>query len=202
MKKIGKVLIIAMLIFAFLWGLGVVKDRQTLSDRLIRLHVVGASDSQEDQAVKLQVRDAIIEFLQGKLEGLDVESAEIALKNLLPKLQEIAVNTLKAAGFDQTANVSLEKEAFPTRDYDTFSLPAGVYRSLRITLGEGEGRNWWCVVFPSLCLPATSEDFSDTAAGAGFSDGLTDTLQQKPQYEIRFFFLDCLGWIQNFFHRA
>lgn len=203
MKKIGKLLIITVLLFAVLWSISVVIDRQTLSEKLIRLHVVGASDSQQDQAVKLQVRDAVIDYLQGKLNDLkDVQAAENVLADVLPELQEVANNTLAAAGFDDSAKVTLEKEAFPTRQYDTFSLPAGVYRSLRITIGEGTGRNWWCVVFPSLCLPATSEDFSDTAAGAGFSDGLTDTLQQKPQYEIRFFFLDCLGWIQNLFHRA
>ena len=187
----------------FLWGISLAADRQTLSQKLIRLHVVGATDSQQDQEVKLQVKDAVTEYLYGKLESMqDIDTAENALLELLPELEAIANETLISAGFDKTARVTLDNEAFPTRQYDTFSLPAGVYRSLRITIGEGEGRNWWCVVFPSLCVPATAEDFSDTAAGAGFSDTLTDTLQQKPQYEIRFFFLDCLGWIQNFFHGA
>ena len=87
------------------------------------------------------------------------------------------------------------------RQYDTFALPSGVYESLRISIGEAQGKNWWCVVFPSLCMPAVGENFSDAAAGAGFDDGLTNTLQQKKGYEIRFFLLDWLGWLENLLFR-
>ena len=75
-------------------------------------------------------------------------------------------------------------------------MPAGTYDALRITVGEGQGQNWWCVVFPQLCLPAVSEGFEDTAAGAGFSDSLTGALEGE--YQVRFFLLDCLGWLENF----
>ncbi len=201
MKKIAMVLIALVLIAAFLFGYGIFADRQILSEELIRLHVVGASDSKEDQQVKLQVRDAVIACVEENMAAAEnANDAEAVLQNMLPQLETVANETLESMRFSQRATVSLQKEAFPARDYDTFSLPAGVYRSLRVTIGQGQGKNWWCVVFPSLCIPAASEEFEDTAAGAGFSDTLTDTLQKEPQYEVRFFFLDCLGWLQNFFY--
>ena len=93
--------------------------------------------------------------------------------------------------------VTLGKEVFDTRYYDTFTLPAGVYEALRITIGEGQGKNWWCVVFPTLCVPATSDGFEDVAAGAGFPDALTSALEGESGYELRFFLLDLLGKWQS-----
>ena len=203
MKKIAKILFALFLILGLLWCGTVIADRQTLSDGLIRLHVVGASDTQEDQQVKLQVRDALMEYLQQQIpETEDVESAKAALKGMLSQLEETANEVLTAAGVADRAKVTLTEEEFPTRNYDTFSLPAGIYHSLRVTIGEGQGKNWWCVVFPSLCMPATTEGFADTAAGAGFSDSLSGALQGQPGYEIRFFLLDCMGWLQNLFSKG
>ena len=200
MKKILRFSIIGALVFSLIWTFGLVADRMYLNANLFRLHVVANSDSPEDQAIKLQVRDAIMESLQDMMHSFsDVESAKAYLKTQLENLQIIANEVLEAAGVEDRAKITLTKEAFSTRDYDTFSLPAGVYESLRVTIGEGEGHNWWCVVFPSLCLPAAGEGFADTAVGAGFSEPLTQTLQKEEGYEIRFFFLDCLGWLQNIF---
>ena len=183
------------------WTWMLVKDRQKLRDELIRFHVVAASDSREDQTVKLQVRDAVIEALQQEMQNLtDVEQAKAYLAENLPKIESIANDVLKQAGFTDTATARLCVEEFATRVYDTFTLPAGLYESLRIIIGDGEGQNWWCVVFPSLCLPATTEGFEEVACGAGFSDSLTDTLEGE--HEIRFFFLDVLGSVENFLHRG
>ena len=201
MKFIGKIVIVCMCLAVVLWFAMVIADRHTLSNDIIRLHVVGASDSEEDQQVKLQVRDAVLGVLES-VQVEDVGDAKVSLEALFPQLEQAANGALQDAGMPHKATVSLAREAFPTREYETFSLPAGVYESLRVTIGEGEGKNWWCVVFPSLCLPATSAEFEDTSVGAGFSDTLTDTLQQEQGYELRFFFLDCLGWLQNLFHRT
>ena len=203
MRKLAKIMGTCMLLAALAWFGTVLADRQSLNENVIRLHVVAASDSEEDQQIKLQVRDALIETLQPGMDGLaDADAAKEYLMSRLEDLEETANRILTEAGSEDQATVTLAKEAFSTRDYDTFSLPAGVYESLRVTIGQGEGRNWWCVVFPSLCLPATSEGFEDAAAGAGFQDGLTNTLQQEDGYEIRFFFLDCLGWLENLFHKG
>ena len=202
MRKIVKYVCTFILLMALAWIGTLIADRQRLNDHLIRLHVVAASDSQDDQTIKLQVRDAITKSLQESLNKIpDAASAKAFLQQQLPQLQQTAEDTLRAAGVEDAVAVTLAKEAFPTRDYETFSLPAGVYESLRITIGEGEGQNWWCVVFPSLCLPATSEGFADTAAGAGFPESLTGALRHEGGYEIRFFLLDCFGWLENLFHK-
>jgi stage II sporulation protein R len=85
--------------------------------------------------------------------------------------------------------------------YETFALPSGVYNTLRIVIGSGEGKNWWCVAFPGLCMGATVEDFEEAASCAGFSDTLTAALETEEGYELRFYFLDLLGRIGNFLHK-
>ena len=181
---------------------GILRDKKRLSDGLIRLHVVAASDSREDQAVKLQVKDAVVSYVEEAMTHvMTLEEAKAWLEENLPDIQKAANAVLHKLGLSYEAEVTLAKEAFPVRHYDDFSLPSGVYHSLRICLGEARGQNWWCVVFPRLCLPAAGEDFRDVAAGGGFSESLTDTLTQKEGYRIRFFALDLLGKIENFFFR-
>lgn len=201
MKKIVKILGTCIILLCLVWLGTLIADRQNLRNNLIRLHVVAASDSEEDQRLKLQVRDAVIENLQTEMNTFsDAAAAQEYLKEQLPQIKEIAEDVLETAGVEDAVTVTLGEECFPTRRYDTFSLPAGVYESLKITIGKGQGQNWWCVVFPSLCLPATSDGFADTAAGAGFPDSLAGALQNDGGYEIRFFLLDCLGWLENLFH--
>jgi len=198
MRQLGKRLGICLLLAALIWTVGLVRDRAFLNRELIRLHVVANSDSKEDQAVKLRVRDAVLESLRGDLEQVgDVEAAKAYLRENLPKIEKIANRTLEAAGVDAQAVATLQKESFDLRNYDTFSLPAGVYESLRIVIGEGNGKNWWCVAFPELCLSATSEDFCETAQTAGMNEGLTESLAQGEDYSIRFFLLDALGQLEN-----
>ena len=202
MRKLTKLFLIAVLILAALWVADVLRDRQILSNEVIRLHVVGHSDSEEDQAVKLRVRDAVTQYLQENMVDItDQEAAVTFLQQHIRELTEIANEVLEKAGFAERAEITLTQEAFPQRQYDTFSLPAGVYESLRICIGKAQGRNWWCVVFPSLCFQAVGEDFTDTAAGAGFDEPLSGALEGEEPYQIRFFLLDCLGWLQNFFHQ-
>jgi len=203
MKKIIKRVFFCLCISAFVWLGSVAADRETLNGDLIRLHVVADSDSEADQALKLRVRDAVTESLRdAMLEIGDVNQAKVYLQENLGKIEKIANDVLRAAGSEDAAVVTLAKEAFDTRYYDTFTLPAGVYEALRITIGEGEGHNWWCVVFPSLCVPATSDGFSDVAAGAGFPDALTAALEGEDGYEIRFILLDALGKLEIMFHRG
>lgn len=200
MKKGFKALGICFLLAALVWVGTLIADRQRLSQELIRLHVVANSDSPQDQELKLRVRDAVTASLGKALADVqDVEAAKAYLQENLPKLQALANDVLERAGSTQRAVVKLCREGFPARDYDTFSLPAGIYESLRIVIGEGEGHNWWCVVFPGLCTPKTGEAFSDTAAAAGFPDALTGALTGEDGYELRFFLLDKLGELEKLF---
>ena len=200
MRKLWKRLGICLLLAAALWTIGVIRDRSFLDRELIRFHVVANSDSDEDQKIKLQVRDAVLESLQsGMAQVSNVDQAKAYLQENLPKIENIANETLQKAGVDSGAVVSLCREWFDFREYDTFTLPAGVYESLRIVIGEGQGRNWWCVAFPELCLSATVEGFSKTAETAGMSQNLTQTLSRNEEHPIRFFFLDALGRVRNCF---
>jgi stage II sporulation protein R len=197
MFKLLKTCIFCLLAAFLVWFGTVLADRQALNDNVIRFHVVANSDSEEDQAVKLQIRDTVMDYLEPIIGELPTaEEAKAWLQEHLEEIKEIADAVLKQHGFSKTASVSLRQEAFDTRFYDTFTMPAGTYDALRITVGEGQGQNWWCVVFPQLCLPAVSEGMEAEAAGAGFSDTLTGALEGE--YEVRFFLLDWLGWLENF----
>ena len=201
-RMIGRVLFCLILAASF-WTGTLIADKQTLRQELVRLHVVGASDSQEDQTMKLRLKDAIVESLRSDLAKLsDAQEAKTYLSENLPKIEAFANRFLQEAGCEDAAQVSLATEEFAARVYDTFTLPAGVYDALRITIGQGEGKNWWCVVFPGLCIPATSEGFEAAASCAGFSDSLTAALEGEAGYEIRFWVLDALGRLENFLHRA
>lgn len=193
-----KVICLILLAGTILYGAGLMRDLETLQANVIRLHVVGASDEDADQDMKLQVKDAVNTYIReavGKPET--AAEAKLILTQILPQLQEVARQVLREHGNDESVEITLERESFPRREYETFTLPAGVYESLRIRIGAAEGRNWWCVVFPSLCVPSAAEDLRDTAVGAGFSEELCDTITGEEGMEIRFFLLDLLGQLQN-----
>lgn len=200
MRKIIKISVSFLLVLALFEIYGAYKDKQFLSNNIVRLHVVANSDSESDQAIKLRVKDAVAVAVEKMQNGL-VTKQEVmcVLEENLPSLETVANNVLDSLGVSDRAKVTLEKEEFDTRYYDTFSLPAGVYDALRVEIGEGEGKNWWCVAFPSLCIPSSSKDFSDTATGAGFSQSVTDTISNSKPYKVRFFLLDCIGKLENLF---
>lgn len=143
----------AVLVCVGLWAEG---EQQKLTEGVIRLHVLANSDSAEDQALKYQVRDAILEDLTQLL--TDQESAPEAaslLRTHLDTLTNTATQVVTQAGYSYPVQVRLETLWYPTRYSESAALPAGDYQSLRVILGEGEGHNWWGIVFPALSLPAT-----------------------------------------------
>ena len=126
---------------------------------VVRLHVVANSNGAEDQAVKLLVRDAVLEEAARWYQGAgSMEEASSQLCTHLQSIAGAARQVLGEQGVGYSATAQMSEMYFPTRDYGDFRLPAGRYRTLRVTLGEGAGKNWWCVVFPSLCLPAATQE--------------------------------------------
>ncbi len=154
---------------AALLGARLGKEQDGLAEKVIRLHVVANSDSEEDQALKLKVRDAVLEEGSLRLTGLDRDQAVGALTEALPELGRVAANTVAAEGYDYPVRVTLGPDQFPTKEYADFALPAGEYTALRVELGQGQGQNWWCVVFPPLCLDAVSERTEETLAQSGLT---------------------------------
>ena len=168
---------------------------QLLAARLVRLHVIAVSDDDAEQAVKLQVRDAVLAYLEPQLQGVtDVDAAQQLIAGDLDGIARAA----QAAAGERPVRVALGPEHYPTRDYGTFALPAGVYTSLRVTLGAGAGHNWWCVIFPSLCVPATADGFAEAAAAGGFSTGEIRLLTQAdPAYTVKFRSLELLQALKS-----
>ena len=142
-----------------------------LAGQVLRLHVVANSDSEEDQALKLLARDAVLELASRLLDGVsDRARAEEILSAHLDELAQAGAEALAAQGCADRVTAEIADQWFPTREYATFSLPAGQYRALRITIGAGAGRNWWCVVFPPLCLGSVTEESVETAADGVLSE--------------------------------
>ena len=146
MVELALLLGAAVFLLSGIWALNTQRD---LADRVVRLHVLANSDTEEDQALKLLVRDAVLERATEILEqSEDRKSAEALLRESLPELEALAGETVRANGYDYAVTAELEDTSFPTKEYDGFALPAGEYLALRILIGEGAGQNWWCVVFP------------------------------------------------------
>lgn len=168
-------------------------EQQTLAGKLIRLHVVANSDSESDQSMKLQVRDAILAVTQPLFS--DADDPEQALLRALPEIQRAAEKCLGGA---YPVRVSFGWEEFPTRVYDSFSLPAGVYRSLRVTIGSGKGHNWWCVVFPSICFRATAADLEAAAVSGGFTEEEVSLITESGErYRLKFKAIELLQELKN-----
>ena len=200
MRKIIKFTCTAVVaVSLFLVGL-LITDSHYLRNEVIRLRVVAASDSEQDQALKIRVKDAVNGYLQNALTGMENAAAVRAfLDDNLAELKQIADAVLAGEGDDFRANVYLTREMADRRDYETFSLPTGRYETLRIDIGPAEGENWWCVVFPSLCMPQTAEGFAETATDAGVSSGLTKALTGGKPVRVRFFLLDVIGKVEKIF---
>lgn len=154
---------------------------------VVRLHVVANSNGAEDQAVKLLVRDAVLEEAARWYQGAgSMEEASSQLCTHLQSIAGAARQVLGEQGVDYSATAQMTEMYFPTRDYGDFRLPAGRYRTLRVTLGEGAGKNWWCVVFPPLCTTAAC-DFQETAVSGGLGEeDLSLITEEDGGYVLRF----------------
>lgn len=167
-------------------------EQSALAEKMVRLHVLANSDSAEDQARKLRVKDAVFARTEELLRAAsDQAEAERLLAAALPELRRLAVETLRANGGEEEVTVELTDADFTTRYYDCFTLPAGSYRALRVTIGEGKGQNWWCVVFPPLC--SAEETLEEAATRAAFSDEELRLIRSgEARYLLRFRSLELL----------
>nr|WP_317412786.1 stage II sporulation protein R [uncultured Solibaculum sp.] len=168
---------------------------QNIRESVFRLHVLANSDSQEDQELKLKVRDRILLESEHLMDGVsDREEAKQIAKQHLPELEAAAQDEIYRQGYDYPVEVRLEKTYFNTRQYDTVTLPAGQYDALRVLIGAGEGHNWWCVMFPPMCLPAAEDpkQIEDV-----LNPQETDIVEGGQQYEVKFKVVEWFEEIQN-----
>lgn len=162
-------------------------------DDVIRLHVLAHSDSAEDQTEKLAVRDAILAAWGEPLSRAKSRAeAETVARQHLSDIQKTAEDTLRARGSDRTVCISLTEESYPTREYESFRLPAGTYLSLRVMIGDAEGQNWWCVLYPPLCLATAVDGEIPLTEG---EQGIMNT-EGEGTYQVRFKILE---WLSDLF---
>ena len=203
--RIALTLSVVLLVFTFILGATVlpVHGEEEIYDTVIRLHVLANSDSEEDQALKMQVRDAVLGVATETLEGCtDREQASERLEQIIPVLTETALQTLRENGCEDSVSITLSQEEYPTRNYESFCFPAGEYLSLRIMIGDAKGQNFWCVLFPPLCMSAatvTREEAEDEFISVGLSRDqyaiITET--ENTKYKLRFKFLETIqGWFR------
>lgn len=160
-----------------------IKTSESISQEVFRLHILANSDSDEDQSLKLKVRDKIL---------TESESLFIYCKNLndvinvsknnIDYFEKLANECIKENGYNYETKVYVDKEYFNTREYEKITLPSGVYNALKIEIGEAKGHNWWCVMFPAICLPAVSDDEINSI----LNEDEIELINSNNKYEIRF----------------
>lgn len=177
-----------------------VHGESEIYDTVVRFHVIANSDSEGDQALKLKVRDEVIGIVSPAVKDCKNQAEAIAaIGGITDKLQLAAESVIADEGYDYKVSIEIGEEYYPTKTYESCAFPEGTYVSLRINIGEGEGQNWWCCLFPPLCLSAATPDDDENNEDAFISVGLTPdqykiiTETDTPKYKIRFKFLEVFG---------
>lgn len=190
--------------FVLCLGLLPVHGEEDIYDSVVRLHVLANSDSEEDQELKLKVRDKVIELTETLLEGKQNRSEAMeTLSAHLDDFEKTALSVIEENGYSYTVSARLGEEEYPTRKYDSICFPCGTYVSLQIKIGEAEGKNWWCVLFPPLCLSAASSKDKEKLEQSFIAVGLTpeqyriitESENSNSRYKIRFKILELIRQI-------
>ena len=202
MKTITKALISGFIISLFCSFLGFFGRCESISDKIFRLHIIANSDSAEDQALKLKVRDRILkDFGSDFSSAADVIYAEQIAEEKLDEIEKIAQDEIFKNGYEYTAKAQITHMYFSTRYYGDITMPAGYYDALRITIGEAKGKNWWCVMFPPMCLPAAE---SHSELEKVLDSGETDMLISGQKYVLEFkaveLYAEFQEWVRKFIY--
>lgn len=185
MNKAIKIFVPLFLVFAFLFSYitPFIKTSEDISEEVFRLHILANSDSAEDQQLKLKVRDEILkkgEAVFASSESLE-ETIELCKENI-GLFKETAERVLKENGSNYDVKVYVDKEYFNTREYDKITLPSGIYNALKIEIGQGKGHNWWCVMFPAICLSSVTDD----ELNKYLTEDEQKLVNSDSKYEVRF----------------
>lgn len=188
------------LAIALVAGLFPVHGEGEIYDSVVRLHVLANSDSTSDQTLKLKVRDEIVGIVTPAVAACSTrEEAMAAIESIMPEIESAAEDVARKEGYPYDVTVTLGEEYYPTKNYETCAFPEGRYTSLKVCIGKSEGENWWCCLFPPLCLSAASEGSDRTNEEAFVSVGLTGeqykliTETDTPKYKIRFKILETIS---------
>ena len=167
---------------------------ENIYDSMLRLHIIANSDSTKDQELKLKVRDEILRTGNTLFDGtLTKENAKKELNDKILLLENSAESVLKSNGCYDKVKITLGKYYFNTRSYENFTVPAGFYDAIKVEIGKAEGRNWWCVMFPPLCLPAVSESHEEV-----FSQSGNQVLSSDVNLDVRFKIVEIYQTSKNY----
>lgn len=195
MKRLFKSMTVALVFTLVFTFLPFEKECRAISDKVLRIHILANSDSEYDQNLKLMVRDEILKFTEDLYKDVSSKEDAISLtQENLDKIITVAENTLKAKGCSKSVRGEICQTDFNTRYYGDVTMPSGSYTALRLIIGEGKGKNWWCVMYPSLCLYTSSDANSlEDELNSQQYEIITDT----PKYEFRFKFLEYFDYFCN-----
>ncbi|HEX2986029.1 MAG TPA: stage II sporulation protein R [Caproiciproducens sp.] len=199
MKLIEKSICLALVLTVLLSFTGLTAGCEDISSRVLRLHVLANSDSSQDQALKLKVRDRILKESAGMFDHIkNKDEAERTVREKLPRLQSAAADEIQRQGYHYPVQVELTNMYFTTRQYNTVTLPAGNYDALRVTIGKAQGHNWWCVIYPAMCLPAAEEPkkLSDV-----LNANQLKIVENKNGYQVKFLTVEWYEKIKNYMEK-
>lgn len=209
MTRKGKIAAIAVLflftgVLMVFYRRGVAEQRrqQDIAEEILRLHVVANSDSEEDQALKMEVKESIVTYLRGIMgDAKSVEEARLEIQKRLPEIEDLAREKMKMEGYDYEADAVLGKCYFPVKEYGDMTFPAGEYEALKVNLGKSAGKNWWCVMYPTLCFVDSTYQIVPETSKEKLKENLTEEEYNSlldggdnVQYSSRI-----IEWIQNVF---
>lgn len=196
---------IFLLAMVIIYVAAAVSDAKAVYSDVVRLHILADSDDENEQALKLKVRDAILsEYGEALSQLKSTEAAKGMLTGEIDAVEALAERVVREAGYSHDVTVTFCREYYPTRVYDGFDLPAGEYTSLRVLIGSGEGKNWFCMVYPPLCTASAESD--EALLEAGFSQSQVRLLtENEGEYTLRFkvveTFADCVETVKGWFSR-
>lgn len=166
---------------------------ENIREDVLRLHILANSDSAQDQQLKIAVRDEILKISGDIFDNCkSVADAQNAANQKMPQIIRTAQDTVKNQGYNYKVTASLAKTYFDTRHYDDYTLPAGVYNALRVVIGSGNGHNWWCVMYPSLCLPTACDNYETS-----LDENERDIVENYQKYEIKFKSVEIFEWLKS-----
>lgn len=174
------------------------KMQQEIAEKILRFHVIANSDSREDQRLKLKVRDAVGAYMQEEMEGVcDKEGAKEVVNADLEQIEKVAKQVIEEEGKAYTVNAWIDDVDFPVKTYGTYSFPAGTYEALEVVIGEGEGKNWWCVMYPNMCFQGSMYEVIDEEAEESLREVLTEeeyhSIIEDGDYQVKFKYLTFLN---------
>ena len=206
MKQTQKILIVAIVVMAITLAVGFlpIHGEEEIYDTVVRLHVIANSDSEEDQSLKMQVRDEILASINPVLENCNSREEAIAeIGRIRNEVIERAQNVILENGYDYSVDIEVCREKYPTRDYGSFIFPSGEYVSVKVKIGKAEGQNFWCCLYPPLCVSAATEVSGEYVDDAFIEAGLTGeqykviTQTDDVKYRVRFKILEVVEEIFN-----